>query len=736
MRSSRMPAMGALAAMILTGCGFSVVGTAPVDAGPNAYACTCQCDTAPGDVTASVATSEGDAEELLASGATQLGSTDLELVEEAGPQLVGLRFAGIGVPRGAVILSAHLQFTADEAGAGPIALELRGEASASAAPFAATAGNLSARTRTVAVATWSPPAWAAGDRGPAQRSSDLSAVLQELVDQGAWSPDSAVVLLISGTGRRAAVAFDGNATQAPQLVVSFQAPGTEHVLSTCVPPELNPNVDGDPTLTAEEVLADCTGRVEATLRGLSAACGYPSACNCTVTATEPPTMWVATCDEPCVGEVVDATCSNFDPENMVTTATHAPGGVPVCITSSPLSAGIFGRQSACEVSGSGTFAGEDETASSAAGGLIEFRGGPCPGQSCEVGIRYQVSLAFVTFGNIFSSRTFRDLRGAGHSLPGLDAVLGVDGTGVFAPGSTQNSARGREGSDALALSGSNGAPLHISLTGGPAPACSLSGELVGAVDPELKRCEGAGPSANQFCDTDDACVDDPACTDGVCNCVQVPSADVTLSLALGGVVVNQPPTTDAGANQVVECNQAGGSRLTLAASTSDPDGNLVQVRWMAGSRVGPEVAQTATAQVQQALGTTTYVNRVIDARGQSDEDFTVVQVRDTKAPQISCNAPPTITPPQPPLSFTSSASDVCDDTVVTEIVAADCYRVNGAGKIIDTTHACRPEITGGTLTVVRSVGVGNHIRWTVRATDASGNVGSRICEVEVVRPGQ
>lgn len=731
-RWSWVALLGAWVTSTLTGCGFSVEGTA--DPAANAYTCSCECDSPAGNVSTFVASSDADAEELLATGVVTLGSSDLEMVEEASTQLVGLRFPSLGLPRGATILSAHVQFTADQTSAGPVALEVRGERSAGAPGFTTTVGNLSARTRTSAMAAWAPAAWTAGERGLSQRTPDLSAVLQELVDQGGWSPDSPVALLISGAGHRVAVAWDQAPAQAAQLIIAFQAPPIAHEINACVPPELNPNLGAD-GLTTAEVLADCTGRVQSTLSGLSAACGYPSACHCTVTSTETPTDWVASCNDPCVGEEVDATCSNFDPENRMTTATHAPGGIPVCITSSPLSAALFGRQSRCEVSGTGSTTAEGETLTSAANGTIDFLGSPCPGQSCEVGMRYRVRLAAVTAGNIFSSRTFEDLRGAGHSLPGLDVVLATDGTGTFAPGSTQNAARGRSGSESMGYAGTNGAPIHVSLTGGPAPACSMRGDLIGQVDPEVKRCEAAGPSANQFCSVDADCVDDAACTDEVCNCLPVESSDVTLSLSLAGALVNQPPLTSAGANQTVECSRTGGSIVTLAASTFDPDGNLAQVRWMAGSRVGPEVGQTATTQVQQALGTSTYVNRVIDALGQGDEDFTVVQVVDTTPAEISCNAPATITPPGTPRSFTSTALDVCDDTVGTEIISADCYRVNGSGKVIDTTHACRPEIANGTLTVVRSVGVGNHIRWVVRAVDASGNESTRTCEVEVVRPG-
>ena len=57
-----------------------------------------------------------DAEERI-SGAVNLSSTDLELVDESASkpdQTVGLRFNGLDIPQGAVVVNAYLQFQVDE----------------------------------------------------------------------------------------------------------------------------------------------------------------------------------------------------------------------------------------------------------------------------------------------------------------------------------------------------------------------------------------------------------------------------------------------------------------------------------------------------------------------------------------------------------------------------------------------------------------------------------------------
>ncbi|NNF78562.1 MAG: hypothetical protein HKN05_11090, partial [Rhizobiales bacterium] len=60
-----------------------------------------------------IAAGTDDAEEA-ASGTMYFDSSDLELVDDpdfnGNGQTVGLRFSGIGIPRGAVITAAYLQF--------------------------------------------------------------------------------------------------------------------------------------------------------------------------------------------------------------------------------------------------------------------------------------------------------------------------------------------------------------------------------------------------------------------------------------------------------------------------------------------------------------------------------------------------------------------------------------------------------------------------------------------------
>ena len=89
-----------------------------------------------------VAAGEDDTEEDVATGAIDMGSSDLEITEEGEPalnQLVGMRFNGVAIPQGATITSAYVQFHVDETDVPgdnrPGTKFLKGEASDNAAPL-------------------------------------------------------------------------------------------------------------------------------------------------------------------------------------------------------------------------------------------------------------------------------------------------------------------------------------------------------------------------------------------------------------------------------------------------------------------------------------------------------------------------------------------------------------------------------------------------------------------------
>jgi myo-inositol-hexaphosphate 3-phosphohydrolase len=167
-----------------------------------------------------VAASSDDAEES-ATGTVSLSSSDLELVTESSIQTVGVRFTAVGVPRGATITNAYVQFEVDAVTTGTTSLTVRGQAADNAPTFTTATRNISTRPRTLQGVGWVPAPWPTVQvHGPDQRTPDLSAVIQEVVNRSGWTSGNALAIIITGSGKRTAEAFNG--TFAPILHVEYR----------------------------------------------------------------------------------------------------------------------------------------------------------------------------------------------------------------------------------------------------------------------------------------------------------------------------------------------------------------------------------------------------------------------------------------------------------------------------------------------------------------------------------
>ena len=171
-----------------------------------------------------ISSSSGDVEEFVDTGLIFPDSTDLELAEEPlrGRQIVGLRFPAVPIPRNAAIQNTYIQFTADEPGTEDTLIKIEGEADSNALVFTDQLENVSSRQRTHASVFWEIPPWRrSGLRTSKQRSPDISEVIQEIIGHSGWSENSALVLIISGIGRRTAYSWDGQPSQAPVLHIEY-----------------------------------------------------------------------------------------------------------------------------------------------------------------------------------------------------------------------------------------------------------------------------------------------------------------------------------------------------------------------------------------------------------------------------------------------------------------------------------------------------------------------------------
>ncbi len=192
------------------------------------------------------------------------------------------------------------------------------------------------------------------------------------------------------------------------------------------------------------------------------------------------------------------------------------------------------------------------------------------------------------------------------------------------------------------------------------------------------------------------------------------------------IVDSNPPDITCPGDIIIECTEStepSNTGSATAVDVCDPDPGITFTDMVAAGACPQEetITRTWTA---------------TDATGRTSNCVQIIEVVDTIGPVISCNAPPTIIPPDAPISFTATAIDNCDTNPIVVIVDFDCFKFTKKGKRIDKTESCEVLIAGDTITILDSGGVGDRIEWTVEATDACGNTEPLTCGVDVVNPAK
>lgn len=183
---------------------------------------------------------------------------------------------------------------------------------------------------------------------------------------------------------------------------------------------------------------------------------------------------------------------------------------------------------------------------------------------------------------------------------------------------------------------------------------------------------------------------------------------------------NTPPVITAPADVLgVECSSPAGTPATLGMPT---------VADSCSFSVGND------APALFPLGVTTVTWTATDISGNSSSDTQDVQVVDTTPPTIQCNSPATVIPPDAPITFTATATDVCAGDLTAHITAYDCTFSTKKGKLIDKKESCVVSFQGDSITIHDVGGVGTTITWDVTADDGNGNIANKTCKVDVVRP--
>jgi len=174
-----------------------------------------------------IAAGGDDVEEYTAAHNMYVDSSDLEMpyedsIDAGDEQVIGLRFV-VPVPKGTKITKAYVQFTCDETKSGtlPVNLIIQGQLAANAPAFTTADADVTSRPLTKAQVKWTVENWTAV--GQVSKTTDISAILQEIIDQPAWAAGNALVLTVrddksnASKGIRCADACEDSTTTCPVL---------------------------------------------------------------------------------------------------------------------------------------------------------------------------------------------------------------------------------------------------------------------------------------------------------------------------------------------------------------------------------------------------------------------------------------------------------------------------------------------------------------------------------------
>ncbi|WOH37644.1 PKD domain-containing protein [Thalassotalea fonticola] len=174
-------------------------------------------------VTTRIASSTDDVEQRSSDGSVDITDFDIELGDDPGSnedQSVGLRFTALNIPQGASIISASLEFTVAEIDTATTNVSIRAQAADNAAEFVATTNNVTNRSLTNTSSSWNIAAW--NTVGDVKQSTDISALVQEVINRNGWIAGNAMAFVVSGSGSRTAKSYDGDASAAPLLRIEYE----------------------------------------------------------------------------------------------------------------------------------------------------------------------------------------------------------------------------------------------------------------------------------------------------------------------------------------------------------------------------------------------------------------------------------------------------------------------------------------------------------------------------------
>lgn len=180
-----------------------------------------------------------DMEEWLggqSKGATDFDSSDLELGSDAkdgtSPQLIGLRFQNITIPKNAKINSAYIEFELDATSKNtdPFEMHIWAENTDNALTFTGTSSVLNEVTSRLKLTDSIQWVLTAGDFNTVdtkKQTSNIALLLQKLVSRTNWVSGNAVAFYLKGKGTREVESYEGEPTAATKLIINYDNATTD-----------------------------------------------------------------------------------------------------------------------------------------------------------------------------------------------------------------------------------------------------------------------------------------------------------------------------------------------------------------------------------------------------------------------------------------------------------------------------------------------------------------------------
>jgi type IV pilus assembly protein PilY1 len=150
-----------------------------------------------------------------------LTSSNLWLGNSASTSYTGLRFGSVNIPRGTTIKSAYVKVYSQTTQWIQLSFSINGEATGNSSTFGSSL--LSSKALTSAQVSYSSNEnWTANSW---YNLSDITSIIQEIVNRSDWNANNSLSLIMKGTGsaygRKFIYSFDGGSAYAPQLVINY-----------------------------------------------------------------------------------------------------------------------------------------------------------------------------------------------------------------------------------------------------------------------------------------------------------------------------------------------------------------------------------------------------------------------------------------------------------------------------------------------------------------------------------